>query len=138
MFALAHYCGYATVVSKQCLPTTWRSSISRIDGAARSIALMLLIAWCSWRLFREYRVERESDEDTVGDGRRHWSIWSRVAVVVPFALASLAAIGFNYSAFQLTLNCVFTFTLALILLVLRSDVSLGSRRATTHSLAAVA
>ena len=89
-------------------------------GRLALIALMLLIAWCSWRLFREHQVERESDEDTVGDGRRHWSIWSRVAVVVPLALASLAAIGFNYSAFQLTLNCVFTFTLALILLVLRA------------------
>ncbi len=92
-----------------------RESLSRLC----LIGLLLLV---SVTLVRFFRSDDDDGDDTEPADwlQRYGRPLRNVAIFTPIALAILATIGYLYTAYELTLDFVYTFSLAVVLFVLQA------------------
>ncbi len=91
----------------------YRDSLGRIS----LIGLLLLVSWTLVRLYRGI-VESDGDQPTFWHRHRRKLQW--VSVLAPFALAVFAAIGYQYTAYELTLDLLYSFWLIVSLIVVQA------------------
>jgi potassium efflux system protein len=86
-------------------------------GRVCLVALLLLLAGTFYRLFRtKIGVVAETTEQSPnGLLNRFHRVWHHVIGIVPAALAVLAISGFQYTAYRLTFDLLYTFALVFLL-----------------------